>query len=304
ETIEKLEQSGKVHEIKDRQDRIEAIKNEYLSGDYKKTHVVVATNREKNELNQIIREELKAAGKIDKEGYVFNVKESKNLSAEEKRYAFSYSVGDSVHIAKNDMREMGISSKTNEFLVKSINAKKNKIILSNGKRDFQVDLGKHGDKLSVYSNKQIEIAKGDKVMSLKNDKKLGVKNWEMWEVKSIDKEGNVTLKNDGKEKTFNLKEYNYIDHGYASTVHKSQGMTTKKIIYLTSEKTNYNEMYTALTRGKEEYSIYTSDKKEMYSNMQREQKKTSSLERESRQQEQSGEQIKTESAERNFGRGR
>ncbi|MEJ5226841.1 MobF family relaxase [Thermodesulfovibrio sp.] len=279
EVIEKLENSGRVHEIQNKQDRIEAIKQEYLKSDYKKTHIVAATNREKNELNQVIREELKSQGKINKEGYTFIVKESKNLSAEEKKYAFSYQIGDSVHIARQDMKEMGISSKVNEFRVKGIDTKTNTITISNGKKDFQVNLKEHGDKLSVYSQKQIEISKGDKVMTLKNDKKFGVKNGEMWEVKSVDKDGNITIKNNNKEKTFNIKSYNYLDHGYASTVHKSQGMTTKKVIYSVSEKTNYNEMYTAMTRGKEEYSIYASSKQEMYKSMQREQEKTSSLDK-------------------------
>ncbi len=299
EVIEKLENSGKVHEIQNKQERIEAIKREYLSSDYKKTHIVAATNKEKNELNQVIREELKAAGKIDKEGYVFTVKESKNLSAEEKRYAFSYSVGDSVHIARNDIKEMGISSKVNEFQVKAINSKENTITVTNGKKDFSINLKEHGDKLSVYSQKQIEISKGDKVMSLKNDKKFSVKNGEIWEVKSIDKDGNITIKNNNKEKSFNIKNYNYLDHGYASTVHKSQGMTTKKVIYSVSERTNYNEMYTAMTRGKEEYSIYTSSKQEMYKSIQKEQEKTSSLERENTK---SAEQ--SQSQHQSHGRGR
>ncbi|MCS7214958.1 MAG: AAA family ATPase [Thermodesulfovibrio sp.] len=283
EVIDKLEKSGKVHEIENRQDRIEAIKRDYLNSGYQKTHIVVSSNKEKNELNQTIRDELKQQGQIDKEGYVFEVRESKNLSAEEKRYAFSYSAGDTVHIARKDMKEMGIHSKRNEFTVKSIDLKNNSITLTDFKRDFKIDLKNFGDKLSVYSTKQIELAKGDKVMSLKNDKKLGVKNGEMWIVKNVDKEGNLTLKNDNKEKTINIRDYNYIDHAYSSTVHKSQGMTTNKVIFACSERTNYNEMYTAMTRGKQDYSIYASSKESMYKSMQKEQEKTSTIEKESSQ---------------------
>jgi len=81
------------------------------------------------------------------------VKESKNLSAEEKKYAFAYSVGDSVHIARHDMKEMGISSRKNEFLVKEVNTKENTITVTNGKKDFTINLSQYGDKLSVYSQK-------------------------------------------------------------------------------------------------------------------------------------------------------
>jgi ATP-dependent exoDNAse (exonuclease V) alpha subunit len=91
---------------------------------------------------------------------------------------------------------------------------------------------------------------------LKNDKGLGVKNGEMWQVEKISKDGTITIKNENKTKTFNIKDYNYIDHGYAVTVHKSRGMTVAKVIYdASATRTNYNEVYTAITRGKQEYSI-------------------------------------------------
>ncbi|MEM3484364.1 MAG: MobF family relaxase [Candidatus Methanomethyliaceae archaeon] len=241
EVVRRLEESGRVREILSRVDRMEAIKREYINGDHRRTHIVAATNKEKNELNQAIREELKGAGKVRREGHILTVRESKNLSGEEKRYAFSYSVGDSIHVPRNVMKEMGISSRTNEFLVKSVNSKQNTITVTNSVNEFQVDLTRFGSRISVYSTKQIEICKDEKIMTLKNDKRLGIKNGESWVVKSIDKQGNITLKNDSKEKSFNVKAYNYIDYGYASTVYKSQGMTVRKVIYCVSEKTNYNE---------------------------------------------------------------
>lgn len=282
EVVKKLEESGRVREILNRRDRMEAIKREYINGDYRRTDIVAATNREKNELNQAIREELKGAGKVGREGHILTVRESKNLSSEEKRYAFSYSIGDSIHVPRDNMKEMGISSRTNEFVVKSIDSRQNTITVTNGISEFKIELTLFGSRISVYSTKQIEICRGDKIITLKNDKRLGIKNGEFWVVKSIDKQGNITLKNDSREKRFNGKAYNYIDYGYASTVYKSQGMTVRNVIYCVSERINYNEMYTALTRGREEFSIYTGDKNEMYRSMRQEQEKTSSLERQSR----------------------
>lgn len=284
----KLEQQGKVFEIQNKDERFNAVKNEYLKNDYKSTLIVTSTNATKNELNQAIRSELQQRGLIDKNQYAFTVRESKNLSAEEKKFAFSYSPGDVVMINKNDMKNMGISSRKNEFQVKSIDIKNNKILVSNGKNNFEVNTKNYGDKLSVYSEKTLQLAVGDKVMTLKNDKALKVNNGETWMVKNIDQRGNITLQNNEKEKTFNIhKDYNYIDHAYASTVHKSQGMTVNKVIFDCSMKTNFNEVYTSLTRGKQEYSIYTFDKKEFYDKMKDEQQKTSTLE-----QNKSSEKIK------------
>jgi ATP-dependent exoDNAse (exonuclease V) alpha subunit len=240
---------------------------------------VTARNADKNALNEQIRAELKAAGKLG-DGYVFVVRESKNLSGEAKRYAYSYEAGDVVFIQRKDMKEMGIKSKGNEFKVVGVDITKNRIEIQDkaGKR-FVVNVKEWGDRLSVYKEKKIEVSKGDKVITLKNDKELGVKNGEMWVVEKISEDGTIMIKNEDKVKTFNIKDYNYLDYGYAVTVHKSQGMTVNKVIFdVSAERTHFNEVYTALTRGKVEYSVYTNNKGVFYERMKHEQEKLSTIE--------------------------
>jgi len=265
-------------EIKDDKERLSVIKNEYLK-DPSKSLVVTARNSDREALNKAIREELKSQGKIDSKEYSCIVRESKNLSAEEKRYAFSYSQGDTVFANRDDLKAMGINTKSNEFTVVRVDIARNEITLkslSNGK-EYTIDTKTHGDKLSVYATKEINVSVGDRVITLKNDRQVGVKNGEMWIVKSIDGKGNITIKNENKEKTFNIKDYNYVSHGYAVTAYKSQGMTIDRVIYNANEKTNYNEAYTAITRGKLDCKIYTNDKERFTEKMKSEQEKTSTL---------------------------
>ena len=275
---EKMESQNKIKEIQNREERINEIKKDFLAGNHEKTLIVTATNRDKNELNRQIRNELKDQGNLS-DGYKFTVRESKNLSSEEKKYAFSYSIGDTVFAQRGDLKAMGISSKTNEFVVSGVNISKNEITIKNANgKEFVVNTKEHGDKFSVYQTKEIEISKGDRVITLKNDRQLGVKNGEMWTVEKIDKNGNMVIKNENKEKEINIKNYNYIDHSYAVTTNKSQGMTVNKVISDTaSQKTNYNEVYTAITRGKIDYTVYTDNKDKFYDKMQIEQTKTSTL---------------------------
>jgi len=280
ETVKEKLENGKLKEIENREERLNEIKKDFMSGDYKKTLIVTARNVDKNELNLQIREALKNQGKLS-DGYKFTVRESKNLSSEEKRYAFSYSIGDTVFAKRDDLRQMGIKSRTNEFIVKAVDISKNTITLqSKTGKEFVVNVKEWGDKFSVFQTKSLEISKGDRVITLKNDRKLGVKNGEMWQVEKIDKNGNITIKNENKTKTFNIiKDYNYVDHGYTVTVHKSQGMTIEKVIYdVSSTRTNYNEVYTALTRGKIDYSIYADNKQVFFERMQHEQMKPSTIE--------------------------
>jgi len=50
---------------------------------------------------------------------------------------------------------------------------------------------------------------------------------------------------------FNIKDYNYLDHGYAITTIKSQGQTAKNIItYMEFKNQNFNSFYVAATRQK------------------------------------------------------
>jgi len=276
---EKMEKQNKIKEIQNREERINEIKKDFLSGDHSKILITTATNRDKNELNSQIRNELKNQGKLG-DGYKFTVRESKNLSSEEKRFAFSYSVGDTVFANRNDLQNMGIKSKTNEFVVSGVNISKNEITIKNANgKEFVINTKEHSDKFSVYQTKEIEISKNDRVITLKNDKQHGIKNGEMWQVKSIDSQGNITIKNNDKEKTINIKDYNYVDHSYAVTTHKSQGMTVNKVISdVSSQRTNYNEVYTAVTRGKTDYMIFTDNKEKFFDRMQNEQAKTTTLE--------------------------
>lgn len=120
-----------------------------------------------------------------------------------------------------------------------------------------------------------EFAKGDVVMFLRNNKELEVKNGERGIIFDVDK-NNQTITvhmHDGSVREVNLKEYNYINYGYAMTVHKSQGQTVDRIIYLSdSKQATSNKFYVAITRGKEECHILTKDVNELLEKLQQEQK--------------------------------
>jgi conjugative relaxase-like TrwC/TraI family protein len=103
-----------------------------------------------------------------------------------------------------------------------------------------------------------EFAEGDKIIFLKNSGEI--KNGMRAEIVSIDKENN-TMKVDIKgfeEKEINFKEYNYLNYGYAMTIHKSQGQTVDKVIFSADKNINSNLFYVGVSRGKEEMSLYLS----------------------------------------------
>lgn len=121
----------------------------------------------------------------------------------------------------------------------------------------------------------------DRLYFLKNDRQLGVKNGTLGTIQSI--EGNrfkVLL--DGKESkvvSFNLKEYQSIDHGYAATIHKSQGVTVDKAYTLVSKHFDRHLTYVACTRHRETLNIYAhqqdfKNREKLFNVLSRERSKT------------------------------
>ena len=105
-----------------------------------------------------------------------------------------------------------------------------------------------------------DFAVGDRVLFLKNDRDLGVQNGLAGKVVLVhqEKQSLVVRTNLGM-KEVDLREYNYIDHGYATTVYKSQGQTVDRVIYNAenSRSVSANSFYVAMTRGREEAKVYT-----------------------------------------------
>ncbi|MBZ0154888.1 MAG: relaxase domain-containing protein [Alphaproteobacteria bacterium] len=276
--FEKMEATGKVHEIADRKERMGTIVKDYAScNNFKETIIVTARNKDRNELNADIRRELKEQGRLAEKEHTFTVRESKNLTGTDRHFAQAYREGDFIYT-----REAGINGRAGtEAKVESLDYDRHIMTVTNkdgGNRE--IDLKKYGDKLSAYTEKQQSFSAGDKIVFLKNDKKLGVQNGITGELQSINKDGNMTVRTEsGKDIPFNIKEYQYIDHGYAVTDYKSQGQTARNVIYHadTSKGVNYNQAYVAITRGKEDLQIYTEDKNAFKENVVNEVVKTSTL---------------------------
>jgi len=108
-----------------------------------------------------------------------------------------------------------------------------------------------------------DIAVGDKLYFLRNDKQLDVKNGTLGTVTSLKgKELTVRVDHFDKPATrgvrFNLSDYNAIDHGYAATIHKAQGMTVDRTHVLASRYLDRHSTYVALSRHREGAGLYVS----------------------------------------------
>jgi Ti-type conjugative transfer relaxase TraA len=109
------------------------------------------------------------------------------------------------------------------------------------------------------------FAPGDRVMFLRNERTLGVKNGSLGTVERITPEMGVaggaglTVRLDGAERrevSFDLKAYAHIDHGYASTIHKSQGITVDHAHLLASDGLDRHGAYVGMSRHRESLTVH------------------------------------------------
>lgn len=101
-----------------------------------------------------------------------------------------------------------------------------------------------------------EFATGDRLMFLRNDRELGVKNGSLGTVRSVSAQRMAVLLDDGRSVAFDTRNYAHIDHGYAATIHKSQGVTVDRAHVLATPGMDQHSSYVALSRHRESVSLH------------------------------------------------
>src|SRR3546814_7945511 len=72
------------------------------------------------------------------------------------------------------------------------------------------------------------FASGYRIMFLRNERSLEVKNGTLGTIERVSDQGMAVRTDDGRSIAFDVKDYRDLDHGYAATIHKAQGMTVDR----------------------------------------------------------------------------
>ncbi|MFB2553037.1 hypothetical protein [Ensifer soli] len=99
-------------------------------------------------------------------------------------------------------------------------------------------------------------------MATRNDKEMGVKNGMLGTVDTVDQDHvSVLLDSDDgtpRRVTFDPQRYRNFDHGYAVTIHKSQGATIDRAYVLFSRTMDAPLTYVAITRHRDTLRLFLS----------------------------------------------
>src|SRR3546814_1395030 len=92
-------------------------------------------------------------------------------------------------------------------------------------RDRLRDAGELGPDVRVSAERGArDFATGDRIMFLKNERGLGVRNGTLGKVEQVSPERRAGKLDDGRSVAFDLTDYDHVDHGYAANIHKSQAI--------------------------------------------------------------------------------
>lgn len=132
-------------------------------------------------------------------------------------------------------------------------------------RALRQSQGELGQDVTLQTSKGERVfAEQDRIYFLRNEnRELGVKNGSLGTIEKLNgNELTVRLDAQGAKEsrsvTFNVNQYNDIDHGYAATVYKAQGVTVDRTHVLASQHFDRHSTYVAMTRHREGADLYVS----------------------------------------------
>lgn len=135
--------------------------------------------------------------------------------------------------------------------VHQLNQKIRQALLDKGQLDSQAQ------EFYQTNNGERAFAEGDRFIFLENDRELGVKNGMLGEVYRV-RQNHILVQVEGKQEVVIVptQEYTAFDHGYATTIHKSQGATVDRSFVLASATLDRHLSYVAMTRHREDAKLY------------------------------------------------
>jgi len=107
--------------------------------------------------------------------------------------------------------------------------------------------------------KTIDLAIGERVLFTKNDRRLSVKNGMLGTLIAFDGALAEVRTDDGATVRVDQNAYPHLAHGYATTVHKAQGMTVERAFLLGSGTMDKHLGYVSMSRHREQLDVYLPD---------------------------------------------
>jgi len=264
EGVRLLREQGRVTELPDSKERIQAIAKDYV-GNPEKTIVISSDNKSRQLINQAIRGELQTSGSLGNDGQEFrSLIHRSDMTGADREWAARYQPGDVLKYTKGS-KAYGVE-RDSLSVVTSISARDNSITVTRQDGQSVSYDPRRLSGVNVYREEPREFATGDRLQFTATDKDLNVANRDLGTITKIEP-GQLTVRMDGKEDrtvSFDPAQMRHIDHGYAVTSHVSQGLTEGRVIVNIDTDSSRNLIntrlaYVTISRAETDARIYTND---------------------------------------------
>ena len=262
--VQLLQQQGRITEIPDPRQRIEAIAKDYVARP-ENTLVVSPDNASRRDINDAIRAELQGSGSLSRDNHAMTVLTQRSeLTSADRNWAALYQPADVLYYTRGS-KELGIERGTYATVV-STDHKANQLTVEreDGQQVTYDPKRLHG--IAAYREIARDFAEGDRLQFTVSKPDMDIKNRDLGTVGRIDGT-NMTVRMDGDKArtlTFDASEMRHFDHGYAVTSHSSQGLTTDRVL-VNMDTTAHPELintrfaYVSVSRASDDARVYTND---------------------------------------------
>jgi ATP-dependent exoDNAse (exonuclease V) alpha subunit len=285
EAIENLTRQGRVHEIPNREERLEAIAKAYAERP-DSTLVVSPDNQSRHEINERIHRELQSNGRVGGQEHAVTVLVPRQeMTGADRQWAVQYEPGDIVRYTRGS-QAVGVQS--GEYVhVIGIDREQNLLTVKreNGQQLTYDPHRLHG--VSVYQEAERDLSAGDRVQFTAPYREEHIANRQLGTVQQVDAEGNLQVRLDsGQHVEFNIREHTHVDYGYAVTSHSSQGATADRVLVHVDTEQAHEQLinsrlaYVSVSRGRYDAQIYTNDAGRLGEQLSHDVSKQSALETE------------------------
>src|ERR1700733_4290560 len=282
--VRMLQEQGRITEIVDPQERIEAIAKSYASHP-ENTIIVSPDNASRRQINQAVRQELQTLGSVEKEDHSMRVLTPRSdMTGADREWAARYQTADVLHYIRGS-KELGIERGSYAQVV-TTDPKENLVTVQkpNGENVTYDPSRLRG--ISAYREIEREFAVGDRISFTAPNRALQVANRDLGTLQQIDADGKMTVQMDGDKKqtvTFDPREMRHFDHGYAVTSHSSQGLTSERVLVnmdteVHPELFSSRFAYVSVSRASHDAQVYTNDANVLAKALSHDATKTSAIE--------------------------
>ena len=229
-----------------------------------KTLMLSGTNSVRRTINQFVREGLKTSGAVSPDAVTVTALDRAQLTRAQLKQSSQYEDGMILRLTEG----RGRSRTTTDYSIASRDLTKNTLTLHSADGTERVikarDLSP--DAVSVYTTRSLSLAPGDRVVFTENQRTRGFQNNETGSVVAVTGGGEIEVRKDnGEIIKLDASQSQHLDHGWAVTVHRSQGRTIDRALVAgeASRTATAQNAYVACSREKWDLRIITDNVKRL-----------------------------------------